>query len=186
MEPSERRRGAASWVAGLTGVLMVYGFGSVSNAATDTATEWLRVFDTICVAARLDEGVFHAQVKMFDDSAKRVPDAVLHMLSPSNTAGYYVAKRGGRDRLLVVMGFTRAGGMESRNCGVFLQSVGFKEATATVADHFPLDTLDQFKQGINQVMIFRGYLAGYPDPMVISVQSIEDVTFVSIFESPDP
>lgn len=167
-QPSERLRTATSWMVGFAGVIMTYGFSSASDAAADTTTEWLRVFDTICGATRLDEGVFHAQVEMFDDSAERVPQAVLQMLSPSNTAGYYAAKSDG-GRLLVVTGLTRAGGIESRSCGVFLQSIGFEEAKAIVADHFPLKTFDQFKRGISQVMIFRGYLAGFPDPMVISV-----------------
>ncbi len=122
---------------------------------------------------------------MFDDSAERVPKSVLHMLSPSNTPGYYVAKPNG-DCLLMVTGLTRAGGIESRSCGAFLQSIGFEEAKATVADHFPLRTLDQSKQGISQIVTFRGYLAGFPDPMAISVQSVEGVTFVPVFKAPDP
>ncbi len=141
----------------------------------------------ICVATRLDEDVFHASVGMFDSAAEKLPRDVLHMLSPTNTAGYYVTLPDG-GRAVAVMALTKAEGMESRSCSLGLSSqiAGFEEAVTIIAEYFPMKILDQFKQGISLFTTFRGHLTGYPDIMAISVQSGEDVTFVAIFELPDP
>ena len=82
-------------------MVLVYGFDKQSDAATG----WLRTFDVICVATRLEEDVFHAQVNVFDGAAERVPEDVLHALSPNNTAGYYVTEPDG-SRVVVMMGLT--------------------------------------------------------------------------------
>ena len=183
--PGVRRRRTTSWIPGISGaVLLLCGFGTQPEAATNTATEWLRIFDLLCVATRLSEDSLRAQVSLLEEAAESIPDETLRMLSPNNTAGYLVT---GRDGSLVIttMGLTRAGSLSSRSCSVLLQSVSFEDAAEVIADNFPLKVLDQFTQGINQFMIFQGYLAGYPESMAISVQSVGEMTSVSIFEMPE-
>ena len=151
------------------------------DAASDGAAELLRTFDALCVATRLDEDIFHANVSMFGH-ATEVPSDVLYVLSPNNIAGYYVTDQKG-DRMVAVIGLTKSDDVESRSCGI-TSSVGFDEAKATVADHFPVEIVDEFDQGASRFVVFQGNLVGYVGNIAISVQGGHDLTTASIYELP--
>ena len=71
--------------------------------------------------------------------------------------------------MVAVMGLTQSDEMESRNCGI-TASVGFDEANALVADHFPVEFVEQFDQGASRFAVFQGTLVGYAGNMAIGVQ----------------
>ena len=148
----------------------------------DEAAALLRAFDALCVATRFDEKAFHASVSLFS-KADEIPRDVLHMLSPSNTAGYFLTDSQG-DRMAAVVGLVRSDDIESRNCGV-TSSVGFDAARRLVANRFPVELVDQFYQGVSEFVVFQGRLAGYSGNLAISVQGDYDLSTVSIYELPD-
>ena len=142
----------------------------------------MRAFDALCVGTRFDEGAFHASVSLFGD-AHQMPDNDLDMMSPSNTAGYYLSDGQG-EQIAVVIGLTRSDDNESRNCGI-TSSVGFDDAKAIVSQRFPVTLVDQFHQGVNEFALFQGSLVGYAGTTAVGVQSGYELTTVSIFELPD-
>ena len=187
-QPSRNMKGrwktVSGWGIGLFGFILIFGLNTKPVATTDSPPEWLRIFDVICVATRLNESVFHKQVKRFDGDAESLQKEDLHAISPHNIAGYLVTDSlGGTSAVL--MGLVSADGIESRNCGVVFQATRIDEAVEIITKYFPMKTLNQFKQGTNQFVIFHGYLAGYSDMMAISVQSSEDMSVVSIFKLPN-
>ena len=150
------------------------------NKGSDGTAVLLRTFDALCIATRLDEEIFHAQVSLFRDAIE-LPDDDLNMLSPNNIAGYYFPG-GEREGTVAVVGLTQVDEVSSKSCGIMSRSVGFEEAVALIASHFPVENVDQFDQGVNRFVTFQGYLAGYPDNMAISVQGGEGVTGVYLYE----
>ena len=176
---SRKRRDGRLWrfVSAATGVVLIAGCG---NEADDRAI-LLRTFDALCVSTRLNEDIFHASVSVFG-GASEVPRDVLHLLSPNHTAGYYLTDRK-EDPMTAVMGVTQSDDVESRYCGI-TSSVEFEQATALVADRFPVEIADQFDQGAYRFVVFRGSLVGYAGTMAISVQGGHEFTTVSIYELP--
>lgn len=142
----------------------------------------LRTFDAVCIATRLDESIFRAQMSLFGDTMEVSADE-LRMMSPTNTAGYYLTDVDGQT-FIAVMGLTQADDISSRNCGVFTRSVGFEEAVALVVENFPVAKLDEFSQGVSRYVTFQGYLAGYTGNMTISVQGGDGITGVYLSELP--
>ena len=175
--PGRFWRFVSAFVWSANGVALMSGCG---NEPDGTAT-LLRTFDALCVSTRLDEDTFHANVGVFG-GASEIPADVLRLLSPDNTAGYYLTDRKG-DRMAAVIGLTQSDEMESRNCGI-TASVGFAEANALVADHFPVEFVEQFDQGASRFAVFQGTLVGYAGNMAISVQGGYELTTVSIYELP--
>ena len=183
------RHFAAKPVLALTSVALLFvGCGGHRRAQSD-ATEppdhtaaLLRAFDALCVGTGFDERAFHASVSLYGN-AEQIPDADLHMMSPSHTAGYYLSDGQGGP-IAAVIGLSGSDDIESRNCGI-TSSVGFDEAKALVLQRFPIKLVDQFHQGANEFALFQGSLVGYAGSTAISVQGGYEFTTVSIFELPE-
>ena len=53
-----------------------------------------------------------------------------------------------------------------------------------IADNFPVEQVDEFRQGISRYLTFQGYLIGYGEDMAITVQGGERTTGVYLHELP--
>ena len=157
MRVKRQWRNGASGVAGVVFAMLMVGCDTDSGYDDPL----MRTFDALCVTTRLEEDIFHHQVRLFEDAAEVAGD-VLRMLSPNNIAGYSLTDPEG-DPLIAVMSLTKSGDAESRGCSISSQSVGFEAAAALVATYFPVEMSEQFNQGASRFSVFQGSLAGYPN-----------------------
>ena len=170
---------ALSSVALLPGTVGNGPANSDEHEQSDHAAVLLRTFDALCVGTRFDEAMFHASVSLFGD-ANKIADDDLRMMSPDNTAGYYLRDRAG-GMLVAAIGLTRSGEFESRNCGI-TSRVAFDDAKALVLQRFRVTLVDQFHQGTGEFALFEASLVGYAGNIAISVQGGYELSTIAVFE----
>ncbi len=145
-----------------------------------TVSRSLRAFDALCISTRLDRSIFDAQVRLFEH--QELPRDALRNMSPDNEAGYAVSVDG--EPIFVMLGRKESVDGISRSCTITVNGLTFAEATTMLESKYSVQELDRFTQGVSQLAMYRTTLAGYPADMVVSVQSGEGLTAISIFETP--
>jgi len=169
------------WLFAFTAIILLTG-NTYAFAQNDRNQKVLRAFDALCVSTRLDPKIFRSQVKLFQN--REIEKNALRSMSPDNKAGYWVKFEG----LLVstMLGEkATAGGIKSNACTLVVKDISFSAASQILENNFPVKIIVYFKQGVSELALYQGSLAGYRNSMALSIQVGEGIASLSIFELPD-
>jgi len=161
-------------------------FLSISTpvAAGNRVDDFGELFEAVCVGSGLVaqnvEPLARAWIVAKGMEMIKIPDEQFPIIGAGTKEAWGI--KGNQSAYIISRGEKAADSFVSISCSVAIQDVKSKDITDYLERHYRLRKITEEVQGTNNISIYSASLLGYTKPIALSIQSVHDITVVSLFD----